>query len=296
VGIINPNSINLINEKRRLFDGPPVLNQAINNKVVYFVQTLTINYLSLLNPIPIFFNGSENYQFNPPHTGLIYFIFLPFFYFGLYKYIKLSSTNVRYQTLLIMFAIVLLPAALTVGDFPSIRASTAIPFYFILISYGLSKFTKYKIIVVLMVIISLVQTLLYLNKYFHYNTQYSQAWQYGYQEAVNYVKSNYSSYQQIIITKKYGEPHEFVLFYWPWDPYKFQNDQKLVTDYHSDWYWVDSFDKFRFVNDWEINKLSPPPQTLLVTSPGNYPPKNSKILKKIYFLDGTLAFEIVSYE
>ena len=34
VGIINPNTINLINESRRLYTGPAILNRLINNKIV----------------------------------------------------------------------------------------------------------------------------------------------------------------------------------------------------------------------------------------------------------------------
>ena len=33
--------------------------------------------------------------------------------------------------------------------------------------------------------------------------------------AVVYLKDHYSQYDQIIFTKKYGEPHEYILFFWP---------------------------------------------------------------------------------
>ncbi|KKQ97140.1 MAG: hypothetical protein UT23_C0017G0001, partial [Candidatus Woesebacteria bacterium GW2011_GWA1_39_12] len=76
----------------------------------------------------------------------------------------------------------------------------------------------------------------------------------------------------------------------------------------SDWYWVDRFDKFYFVNDWQI---TPGPnddftlesggivsckaqetRCLLITSPGSYRANWNK-LKTINFLDGKPAFEIL---
>ena len=291
VGIINPASINQINESRRTFSGPSTLNRLVNNKVVYFSITLGKNYLQLFNPLPLFFQGSQDNQFNPPQTGLIFFIFLPFFYFGLILLIK------KYPSQFIFFLITLLPAAMTVGNFPSIRATCALPFYFLTISLGLNYFYhRFKIIISFVFIISLIQLGFYINTYFQYNRNYSSTWQYGYQSTIEYLKPLYPQYAHIIFTKKYGEPHEFVLFYWPWDPAKYQTDINKKWDFHADWFWVDAFDKFQFINDWEIRNLQPSASTLLVTSPDNYPPKNAKIINTVNFLNGQPAFQIVSYE
>jgi hypothetical protein len=124
----------------------------------------------------------------------------------------------------------------------------------------------------------------------------SQAWQYGYEQAINYIKPLYSNYNQIIITKKYGEPHEFVLFYWPWLPSKYLSDPNKKWDFHADWYWVDAFDKFKFVNDWDIKTLIISKNTLLITGPNNYPPSDAKIIHTVNFLDNTPAFDIISYD
>lgn len=285
VGIINPNSINLINEERRLFEGPAILNRAINNKVLYFSKQLAINYIDMLNPIPLFFQGSSNYQFNPPKTGLLFIILLPLFYLGIF----------RLRQFIIPFLISLLPASLTVGDFPSIRATIALPFYFLAISYGLS-FIKNKKIIYLVVLIFLLEFALYWSKYLQYNENYSQNWQYGYQEMVLKLKANYSKYDNIYVTKKYGEAHEFILFYWPWNPSQYQNDVRKKWDFHADWYWVDAFDKFTFINDWEISNYSFPKNSLLISSPQNYPVNNAKLIDSVRFLNGQTAFDFVSYE
>ena len=116
----------------------------------------------------------------------------------------------------------------------------------------------------------------------------------------NYIQTCYHDYDRIFITKKYGEPHEFLLFYLAWDPEKYRTDPNLVRYFKTDWHWVDSFDKFVFVNDWEIKKIlqysntpmSQKLKMLLITSPENYPAGWSKI-KTIDFLDGSSAFEIL---
>ncbi|HEX8923123.1 MAG TPA: hypothetical protein VF828_00125, partial [Patescibacteria group bacterium] len=298
VGIITPASINVINESRRTFSGPQILNRLINNKIVYAGKTVVLNYLDLVNPLPLFLNGSTNYQFNPPNTPLIFIIFAPFFYYGLYQLIRQSFRSKNMLLLLILFVLTLFPAAITVGDFPSIRATVALPFYFIIIALGIYslKISRSKIFTSFIIVIALFELASYWKSYLQYNRNYSQTWQYGYQPAVEFVKNNYSNYHQIVFTKKYGEPHEFILFYWPWDPQKYQSDPHFSWNFHADWYWIDSFDKFKFANDWDIPKLKFTAGTLLVTSPGNYPTNNSHLLKTINFLNGSPAFDIVSYE
>ena len=104
----------------------------------------------------------------------------------------------------------------------------------------------------LLVVLLLGQKIFW-NRYKNYSTEYSSSWQYGYSQTVDFIKENYNHYDQIIFTKKYGEAHEFVLFYWPWQPLDYQVKDKN-WDYHATWYWVNSFDKFTFINDWEIKE------------------------------------------
>lgn len=291
VGIINPNSVNLINEARNNFTGLEIINRLVNNRPVYFLKALSLNYLNLLNPWVIFFKGGENYQLSVPGQGFIYPIFLPFFYLGLFHFLR--HHPLRHH--LIYFLILLLPAALTVGDFPSLRATVAVYIYIWFIAFGLDRlrFLQPQLIF----LITLGFFLLYWNRYLSYNRTYASTWQYGYRQVVDFLHSHYTEYDQVVITKKYGEPHEFILFYWPWNPRQYQTDPLLKWDYHADWYWVNAFDKFVFTNDWEISTQQYPPKTLLITSPGNYPlGGNHRLLQTITYPTGEPAFDIISYE
>jgi hypothetical protein len=142
-----------------------------------------------------------------------------------------------------------------------------------------------------------------------YRTTYSWSWQYGYSQVTEFVRDNYNKYNKIIITKKYGEPHEFILFNLKWPSQEYINDANLTRFEQTNWFWVDSFDKFYFVNDWQVKDSSKGEYTfvleskkevrcpqiiekcLLITSPGNVPEGWTKI-KETTFLDGRPAFGV----
>lgn len=288
VFIINQNSINYIEHQRNLYQNS-LLSQLVFNRYTYLSFHFLKNYLNFLNPLPLFISGSNHHQYNIPGKGILYSVCLPFFYLGLLLTIKKRCLKFN-QFILAWFVLGMLPAALTTGDFPVLRLSLIWPLPFYFIALALLKIKKY---LPLIILITLIQFGLYWKTYTTtYTTSYSSAWQYGYQQVVDYIKDNYDQYQTIYVTKKYGEPHQFILFYWPWPPQNLSH--QISWDYHDNWYWVNGFDKFKFINDWEISTINFPKNSLLITSPTNY--KNGNLLKTIPFLDNSPAFDIVSYE
>lgn len=286
--ILNQDAVNLIEHQRHQCSQFCRLRF---NKFTYAAPKIALNYLNFLNPYLLFFKGSGQYQFNLPNHGIIFWAFLPFLYLGVFNLFKKSGASAQQRTkfLVSWFFIGLLPAAITYGDYPIIRAGTLLPLPFLLIALSLSRLPR---LILPTILIALIQFSFYWRNYSQiYPQKYSQSWQYGYKQAVGFVKTNYSQYQQIIFTKKYGEPHEFILFYWPWPPQNYHPQ----WDYHANWYWVNAFDKFYFKNDWDIKNTPITSSTLLVTSPGNYP-VGGQLIKTINFLDNTPAFDIVSYE
>ncbi len=236
---------------------------------------------------------------------------LPFFYIGLVWLGKNLKDKKDYQLLAAWLFLAPIPAAITVDRFAVIRSTAMLPIPELLSAAGLfvfldfvikKKFSFLKPLTLVLFFVLLAYGIeTYMANYIgDYTRNYSWSWQYGYKEVVNFAKENYSKYDKIIITKKYGEPHEFFLFYLAWDPAKYQNNPNAIRFFQSDWYWVDRFDKFWFVNDWQVKDLVTESKVkiactsvkcLLVTSPGNYPAGWSKI-KEIDFLDGKPDFEI----
>ncbi len=295
VSLLDQGAINQINELQSQYP------RAIVNKATYFAYLSSKNYLSHLNPAFLFKNGSSNYQFNIQSFYLLNPLLLPLLLLGIYYLIK-NYQHSKHLSFLLLLLISPLPSAITRDAPHTLRSITFIFLSTLAIALSSALFKTNKIsskIISFMIIISLIiSQYQFWPKYKQYSIDYSQSWQYSHQEMVNYLKNNYQDYDQILITKKYGEPHEFILFYWPWNPQSYQTDVNKISDYHSDWYWVDAFDKFVFLNDWELKEktISPTKNTLLVTSPDNYNQDSFTKLETIYFKDGKPAFEILKHE
>lgn len=281
VGILDSGSLAFLNNARNTSSWPPLITRLVYNRPVYFFSKTLTNYLGYLSPGFLFIHGGTQYQYSLPKWGVMQVADLPFFYLGIVG--ALSSAP-----MLIWWIITSpLPAAMTVDKFAVVRATTMIPAVYLLTASGLTR--SWKRFGRWYCLAFLVFTTIYLSKYFgSYPIQYSSSWQYGYRQAVDFIKVNYDQYNEIIFTKKYGEPHEFVAYYWPWDPTSFQKNS--VWDYHANWYWVNKLDKIKFVNDWEMKSVVLKPKTLIISSPENETTGNE--IKKVNFLDGKTAFII----
>ncbi len=289
VGLINPGTIATIEYQRNHTSLPPFLARLTYNRPVYLFTHLGSNYLGYFSPQFLAVSGGTQYQYSLPKSGLISVASLPFFYLGLILLIPSSPL------LLIWILLSPLPAAITQDQFAVVRATTMLPLVQIISALGIVWFlsripTRLRSAFIwLYLFLIMGSTGLYLYNYSTlYPKQYSSSWQYGYKQVVQFIKQNYDSYDQIIFTKKYGEPHEFLAYYWPWDPISFQNNTDW--DYHANWYWVNGLGKIKFVNDWEMKSVVLKPKTLIISSPDNE--TAGREIERINFLDGKTAFII----
>ena len=329
VSVIDEGAIAQINEARGNSNLSPGLSRLLHNKGTFFVNRFVRNWASHYSADFLFFKGGSDYQFNVPGRGLIYPINAIFLIVGVIVLLKRRDKTAA--IILGWFYFGSIASSLTREAPHTLRAITMLPSPMILTAVGFvasAKFLKRKLTInnkpltIIYLIIIAVFSGNYLRVYFNeYRNSYSWSWQYGYKEVVEHIKENYNNYENIVFSKKYGEPHEFILYYWPWDPASYRSDESLLRFHQSNWYWVDRFDKFWFVNDWEVvrdtgngireteygkrnmnyefvlesggavdcNPLNA--SCLLITSPGNVPKGWAK-LETINFLDGKPAFEI----
>lgn len=325
VFLVDQGAVDRIIRQRQTSTLPSEIVRIVYNRPVYFVKEFFKRYLEYFSPNFLFLQGGTQYQFSIPGKGLLYWINLPFFYTGLLLLIKRAFKKEKdYQFVFIWLALSPIPASITQDHFAVIRSTTMLPLPALLTTLGVIgvwDFAKARIEnrvkVIGSVLTALYITLLFTNAkdyllqlFTQYPSKYSWAWQYGYKQVVDYSKSHYDSYDKIIITKKYGEPHEFFLFYWPWDPAKYRSDPNLIRFDQSNWYWVDRFDKFYFVNDWDVGRDIDTDRDrefvtesgleidcrgtkcLLVTSPGKVSGGGWRLVQTIHFLDGKPAFEL----
>lgn len=311
VTLIDQGTVNKIIQLRNNSKLNPVLVRFIYNRPVFFVYYSIKNYFSNLSPTYLFFKGGSHYQFSLPDHELLYLVTALFLIIGIIK--LLVKANVQEKLLLCWLIVSILPSAITKDAPHVLRTIFVLPLPAVLSAIGLKtvadflakKDSKLKgnLLFIVFVISVLVGFFRWSQDYLNiYPKAYSWAWQYGYREVVTYIKENYDNYEKIFITKRYGEPHEFILFYFPYEPKKYQTSSDKKWDYHANWYWVDGFDKFVFLNDWEVIDRVKEREServkenwLLVTSPGNYPQGWNKI-KTIQFQDGRPAFEILEKE
>jgi len=299
---LDQGAINRIEEQRHQSSYSLLITRLLYNRPLYFLKYVSRNYPQHFGLNFLFIQGGKNYQFSLPSHGLLFLITAPFFFLGI-----LIFARRRRWTWLLWLLVAFLPSAVTRDSPHALRSLLILPLPMILIASGL-RGTKFwlreksrfggALVLVIVTIGALVQFGFWWRDYWRvYRPSYSWAWQYGYKQAVAYAKDYYGDYQKIVFTKKYGEPHEFVLFYWPWQPNYYQHDIHKKWNYHAHWYWVDAFDKFEFWNDWEVKeklKRDDGKKILLITSPGNWLP-GGRLVKKIDFLDGSRAFDVVSY-
>ncbi len=304
VFIIDQGAVNQIENLRNNSTSP--FRKIIYNKVTYFGEKFVGNYLVYFSPKFLFLNGGTQYQFSVPNQGLLYLISSPFFYLGIIVLILKAFKNKEYRLILFWLILSPIPAAITQDQSAVIRATTMLPIPEMLIAIGfyevVRRFSKYEILLTSIFVVTLLFSLEnYLNIYAkEYRKDYSWSWQYGYDQAVDYTKQNYNNYDQIITTKAYGEPHEYFLFFMKYDPIKYMDDPNLIRFNQSNWYWVDHFDKFWFVNDWQAKDLITESKhtidctgqrCLLITTPNNAPAGWQKV-NEVKFLDGKTAFEM----
>ena len=295
ITILDEGAILRINELRGNSNLPSGIKSILYNKVTYFIPEVVKNYVSHFSPKFLFLQGGSNYQFSIPGSGLLYLVLAPALILGLLQILRLRQ---KWQLVILSWLLIsIIPAAITRDSPHPLRSIMAMTPLLIISSLGINQILKFKnsrYLVVGIIVILMASLYLFWQNYSNdYTKNYSWSWQYGYSNVVDFVKNEGSKFDKIFITKKYGEPHEFFLFYLKIDPQKYQTDQSLVRYQKSDWFWADRFDKFIFINDWEVKeKAICNTKCLLITSPGNYP-QGSKLLDKVSFLDGKEAFDIV---
>lgn len=297
LNILDSGSVARIENLRNASSLPAPLPRLIYNRPVYFALTAAGNYFKYFSPDFLFIRGGNHYQFSVQDYGLLYLIDLPFFYLGVI--LILRSKTINHKSLIILWLLLApLPGSL-VRDAPhTLRAVTFLPLPMLISAYAIWRtIYRWRPFLIVYLLVVFVSFSLYARRALTvYGPSFSPAFQYGYKQLVQYIKEEYDSYDEIIVTKRWAEPHEFILFYWPWNPGLFRSDPQLVRYGRSDWFWVDAFAKFRFINDWEmvdtVAALPPGKKYLIVASPEANTPLPEQT--RINFLDGSPAFIITT--
>lgn len=312
LSILTDNTVFQIGEKRTQSSLPSPLPKLIYNRPVYFVSQVAKYYFGYFSPSFFYQSWGPQYQFAIPGSNLLTLPLYLLFIFGFLFSIKLIKNNSHLRFIFLWLLLSPIPASLTADPPQALRPTTMIPplilislFAFQQLPNLLKKTSPYLAAIFLLAFI--FSFTLYLNRYLtFYKTTYSDSWQYGYQQAIEFINSQTTS-TKIFFTKRYGEPHIFYTFYSKLDPKVIQPGGDNIRYPKSDWFWTDRINQTYFINDWQIpNKqvISSLPlesganievkDALLVTSPDHLP-SNTNIIKTINFLNGNPAFIIAKF-
>jgi len=270
-----------------------------NRRITYF-QTFLRNYLSHFDLNWLFLSGDDA-RHHAPEMGLLYLWELPFLLWGIYN---LLFAKISRKVKLLVFAWFLLapiPAAFSSGAPHGVRTLRFLPTHQIFVAFGLLNFwqaIKRKQVWVktpvvgLIIAFALFNFAYYLNQYFvQQNDDYSQYWQYGYQEAIETIKEIEPRYEQIVVSNQphLDQSYIFFLYYLKYDPEAYQKSGGTVSGGFAETH--RGFGKYTFRPiKWAEEEKNP--AILYVGRPEDFFGE-VKLLKTIYFLDGEEAIKLV---
>ncbi|MBI3379803.1 glycosyltransferase family 39 protein [Candidatus Gottesmanbacteria bacterium] len=234
-----------------------------------------------------------------PDFGLLYLWEFPFLITGLFFMFK-NGLN-RYSVFLpIWMLLAPLPVAVTREAPHAVRSELILPTFQIFTAVGLivflnkikneSHWVKFSL-VSLAVSLLMINNSNYLHQYFvHTNYDLSKYWLYGRKEAVEFTEQNKVNFDKVLVSMKVDMPFIFWLFYSKYPPETYLHEGGTVSGGFANE--RNHFDKYEFRN-FDYNSLPSNENLLLVGTPDSFP-DDAKILKTIYYLDGTQALKIAA--
>jgi hypothetical protein len=272
----------------------------------YYTRGVLVRYLNHFSPKFLFFEGDwTNPRHRAPNIGVLNFLDAIFLPLGAYFLItrKIKNKGLIWYLLLITP----LPSALSRDIIQATRSFfmvipltiiSALGMYFVLEkTIKMKRLLRVGFIGILAAgyIFSFIY---YLDMFIvHLPPQTSQDWQYGYKEAFNFVAEKGGDYKGIIFTRKHRQPYIYYLFYTQYDPSKYQAQAKLIEHPEGDVGYVERLDNIEF-RDIYWPKDRNKKDYLFIGGPYELPekdivPDESRLIKKIEFLNGETAFHIV---
>lgn len=294
-----------IEQQRNLSTYPKVITNLIHNRYTYVGYYSIRNYVSHFAPDFLFISGAGHKQHHPQKVGEMFLIQAPFVIWGIVQLIRKKN---KYNGLLFAWLLLtFVPVSLTNDSIPhALRTVIAAPIYQIFTAVGiveLFNLLKGKRLIVASLMLGIATIISFYLYYHHlivdYPRLYSQAWQYGYKQVVEYISDHEDEYDLVVFSRSYGEPHMFTLFFKMYDPERYQKADKVIQVDPNDWIKIYSFDKYRFPDLSEpgtmykdLVKENPGKEILFIGKHEDFV-DGQKVLLNVKFLDGQDAFDIV---
>jgi 4-amino-4-deoxy-L-arabinose transferase-like glycosyltransferase len=280
-----------------------LISNLFNNKFESFGRDIIGRYLSHFNPDLLFISGDTiRPRYRVPNQPQVFIIFLPFLILGTY----LCFSKKLYLPFIFLL-LAPLPASMSFETPSTVRALFETPALATLIGIGLigainiikskSNLIKNSFITILFSIF-IYQFASYANSYFIINNIFKPyEWQYPYQPLAAVLKDLEPNYDRIIVNDSAGPPYIFLLFFYKYDPAKYQlevnqhiGDSDIFGFIH-----INGFSKYEF-NKTDCTYDQYAKNTLFVCRGLGPEIDKSHLIQSIYYADGKIAFSIFDPE
>lgn len=275
-------------------DDNAIWSKIFHNRRVAYAREYTEHYFDHFNPRFLFISGDENIKFSTHDVGQLYLWDLPFLIIGFIFIIKNREKRLWFIPLWLLISII--PSAIARETPHALRIESSLPTWQILTAYGFVIFLQNikhykKAIVVVISTILFAFVLYFLHGYYtHYTKENSRGWQYGYKEAIAYVKENQNAYDRVYMSERLERSYIYTLFYLRYDPKTFREKVTMQIDQFG-FVKVSTFDKYYFSPD--IEKLPRGKKKILYIAGPDQQPKKTKKLKEFRLVNGEVI--LVAY-
>lgn len=266
-------------------------------------------YLNYLQPGFLFIDGLNVTLPNTFGLGLLYLFELPWLILGIAEFIK---RKIPYKPIFVIWLLTgIVPDSITNNQQHAGRLLQIAPILILITALGAIRFFRWifhmnKILRMLSLgftlsFIAVVLIHSFLVYAVHFPRAKGESYDEGLKQAVLYIRDHQDEYNEIIFDPRRGiegpylvsNPYLYVLFYTKYDPSIYQTEPKIQSQ---DKTYFLKFNKYTFrdINWIEDSKKK---DVLLIGSPWSFPDKGLKeeeILQRVYLINGSLAFLIVS--
>ncbi len=265
-------------------DGRGLVPRLIHHRFFSYSKGFLSHYLDHFKFDYLFLTGDLNPRHSIQYTGQLYLIQFPLLLIGLFYFFKEKK-----KVLLPIFLWLILtpvPAALTKATPHALRSLSLVVPFSILSSYGLVKLLKQKWLVYLCFLIFLFEVLRHQYIYHqNYPKLHQFHWQYGYQQAIKYLKPIKNDYQTVYFTRELGRPSIYYWFFSQTDPQLVQTANNQVKKDQGEFLEFENL-IFGLPKNNQYSKNS-----LIIATPNDQIPLKNPI-KIIYDLNHEPVFEI----
>lgn len=266
------------------------IGNIIHNRRIEYASVIAKNYLDHFSFDFLFLNGDGGRQHHAVAMGMLYLFDFIFIVAGIiYLVLHRSRAGVL---LLLIFIIAPIPSAVTTGTPNPVRGIGMMPFFHIFVALGIIILLNRRLLKIIASGVLAISVFYYLHQYYiHTPIEYGDFWQYGYKELFSYLKPLEGKYDKIVVTYRYDQPYIYYLLYNKVDPKAYGENWKMTQPYYERMW--RQIGKYEFRN-LDFGKDSSLKNTILVGTPGEIPEGDKRIIKEIRYLDGSVAFRIVS--